>query len=366
MGQYVKYETELEGIWFETHLSPIIEEDEVKGLMGTGIDITHLKKIEDELRKAKENTENINQTLEQRVKDRTGELAILHNELIEQSHQAGMAQLATNVLHNVGNLLNSMDLSLNELMEQTTKKSIIHKFLQGNKLIKANIDQFETFVLNDPRGKQLFEYFLALEPEILREHNNIEHTTIQLKNSMQAILDIIISQNHIASGPMLYESIDLKQLIPEVINIMNTGFLKNKIKVTLDLKPVDHIHGQRSKLVYLLNNLLKNAQESMRPNEAYKEISIQLKQKDKDILLFISDNGSGINVRNLTRVFEHGFTTKKIGHGFGLHSCANYMAEMKGTIKVHSDGEEKGTQFILNFPAINQDSDHIQIRTKSV
>ncbi len=64
----------------------------------------------------------------------------------------------------------------------------------------------------------------------------------------------------------------------------------------------------------------------------------------------VIDNGVGISAENLTRIFNHGFTTKKDGHGFGLHSGALAAKEMGGALTAHSDGEGKGARFALELP----------------
>ena len=64
----------------------------------------------------------------------------------------------------------------------------------------------------------------------------------------------------------------------------------------------------------------------------------------------VTDNGEGIPKENLTRIFQHGFTTKKTGHGFGLHSGSNAAREMGGSLNVRSDGTGTGATFILELP----------------
>jgi signal transduction histidine kinase len=64
----------------------------------------------------------------------------------------------------------------------------------------------------------------------------------------------------------------------------------------------------------------------------------------------VTDNGVGIPPENMARIFNHGFTTKKDGHGFGLHSGANAAKEMGGSLTAHSDGPGKGATFTLELP----------------
>jgi signal transduction histidine kinase len=65
----------------------------------------------------------------------------------------------------------------------------------------------------------------------------------------------------------------------------------------------------------------------------------------------VEDVGEGIAPENLPRLFTHGFTTRKRGHGFGLHSCALAAKEMGGTLAVFSGGSGNGATFTLDLPA---------------
>ena len=109
----------------------------------------------------------------------------------------------------------------------------------------------------------------------------------------------------------------------------------------------------------MLTNLVKNSREAMvaakhQGQRAVLRISVE--QLDTDLMeIRISDNGCGIGPENLDKIFNHGFTTKDQGHGFGLHTCANFMTEMGGTLRAESDGIGKGATFVMRFPLNQQD-----------
>ena len=67
-------------------------------------------------------------------------------------------------------------------------------------------------------------------------------------------------------------------------------------------------------------------------------------------IISVADNGIGIPAENLTRIFAHGFTTRKHGHGFGLHSSALAASEMGGALRVQSDGHGCGATFTIELP----------------
>ncbi len=140
---------------------------------------------------------------------------------------------------------------------------------------------------------------------------------------------------------------------------------RHGLTVNKELGPIDPIEAQRSKLIHVLVNLIKNAKEAMVKNPPkQKVLTIKTWQNHNNIYLSISDNGSGIRKENVNKVFKHGFTTKRNGHGFGLHSCANYMAEMGGSIRVESEGQGKGTTFICLFPKKDKKLDRAESEQK--
>jgi signal transduction histidine kinase len=112
----------------------------------------------------------------------------------------------------------------------------------------------------------------------------------------------------------------------------------------------------RHKVLQILVNLLTNAKyacdESNRPE---KRINVWIRKDSSDhVRIGVCDNGVGIAAENLNRVFEHGFTTRKTGHGFGLHSCALAARELGGSLTAQSDGPGKGATFILEIPLNKQ------------
>lgn len=79
-------------------------------------------------------------------------------------------------------------------------------------------------------------------------------------------------------------------------------------------------------------------------------MTIRVSRQDETARITVSDNGVGIAVENLTRIFAHGFTTKKNGHGFGLHSSALAAKELGGSLRASSEGPDRGATFILELP----------------
>jgi len=110
------------------------------------------------------------------------------------------------------------------------------------------------------------------------------------------------------------------------------------------------VQVQKSKIIQVIVNLVKNGIEAMNSTDNTKKLTIVTEQDKKNVWLKVSDTGCGISKESLSKIFTHGYTTKKHGHGFGLHTSANYMTEMYGKMWAESDGVGKGATFVLQFP----------------
>src|SRR5690606_387494 len=88
-------------------------------------------------------------------------------------------------------------------------------------------------------------------------------------------------------------------------------------------------------------------------------MKLQLRQRDQLIDFAVEDQGVGIASENLQRIFQHGFTTRKDGHGFGLHSGAVAARNLNGGLTVQSDGLNRGARFTLTLPVSTSPPDSL-------
>lgn len=309
--------------------------------------------------------------LEQEVSDRTSELnnknrdlekaleqlEEARDELVEKAHKAGMADLATGVLHNVGNILTSVNTSAS-LIEDTIRQSRVEKLSEANTILRENIDHINEFIAENPKGKKLMQYYLKLEEPLKDEQTKILDQSRRLIEKIELINEVIAAQQNYAGASIHAGQTSISKMIDNALALQSGSIERHGLRVEKDLEDVDPIVAQRTKLIHILVNLFKNAKEAMADNPPReKKISIKAWQDEEWVYLSISDNGSGISREQLDKIFTHGFTTKESGHGFGLHSSANYMTEMGGRIEVSSDGKEKGATFTLLFPRVQAKKD---------
>ncbi|MGF6401313.1 two-component system NtrC family sensor kinase [Pseudomonas frederiksbergensis] len=292
-----------------------------------------------------------NERLEQRVEERTRELIEAERELVDAARMAGMAEIATNVLHNVGNVLNSVNVSADVI----TRKLAVSKTLGLGKAVNMmnehaeDLGQFMTF---DEKGKLLRGYLNQLVDSIATEQSSIVDELSQLTKSIDHIKDIVSTQQAYAGAARLVEPLNVVDLFEDALR-MNSGALsRHHVVVTKDYQDTPTIIGDKHRLLLILINLISNAKYAMsKISDRQRQMTLGVKIVDNTTLrLSVEDQGEGIAAENITRIFNHGFTTRKEGHGFGLHSCALAAVEMNGHLRVHSDGPGHGAVFTLEIP----------------
>jgi signal transduction histidine kinase len=271
--------------------------------------------------------------------------------LIETSRLAGMAEVATSVLHNVGNVLNSVNVSGNVIAERL-QSSKVHVLTRAADLLKGHREDFVNFVVNDPRGKRIPDLVCTIHDALREEHRGLQDEVKVITTHIAHIKQIVaMQQDHSKTGGWV-EKLDPLQLMEDALRINAASMLRHDVKIQQDYEPTTQIQVDPHKVLQILVNLLSNARDAVaehRPEEKHVTVGI-CQLLDKQIQFSVRDNGCGIALDNLTRIFAHGFTTKKTGHGFGLHSSALVAAELGGKLTAHSDGPGKGACFYLELP----------------
>jgi signal transduction histidine kinase len=288
--------------------------------------------------------------LETMVFERTKELKAAQKDLVEKAHKAGMADIAAGTLHNVGNILNSVRVSV-EVIGTAANEFPLPEFTRANGLLKENLAGLESFIINDPRGKKLLSYYLQLEEPFNRANARLQQNIQRLNEKVNTICDVIAAQQSYAGVGGLSENVKLADIIEDSLIIQSGSIERHGIIVSKEFQETPEIMVQKTKLVNILVNLIKNAKDAMigmAPGD--KKLNISIRGEEASIVIRFQDAGCGIAPENINKIFSYGFTTKKGGHGFGLHSSANYMKEMGGELRAESDGVGKGAQFILKFP----------------
>ncbi|MCA9161578.1 MAG: HAMP domain-containing protein [Planctomycetales bacterium] len=277
-------------------------------------------------------------------------LADSHERVVETAHQAGMAEIATDVLHNVGNAINSANVS-SEMLENRLHDSRVAGLRKATMLLEEQRGQIATFLTADARGPKLLDYLSSLAAMLQEEHNDNVMEVGRLRDTIRHIRDVIATQQAYAGGPDFKQEVQFSDMVEDILRLHEPQFQQHHITVQRHYETLPTVMLNKTKLMQIATNLVKNAIEAILANEnSSRQLRIVITKVEDDVLLEVVDSGVGISPENLCKIFCHGFTTKATGHGFGLHYCANAATEMGGSIRVTSDGVGQGATFALRLP----------------
>lgn len=286
------------------------------------------------------------------------ELQAAHRQLLAAARQAGMAEIATNVLHNVGNVLNSVNISAG-LISAQLRDSKRKGLTRAVGLMDEHADDLGEFLTHDAKGKLLPGYLRELAQALQHEQESMTEELGALLKSVDHIKDVVATQQSYAGTPRTIESLKVDELLDDALR-MNAGALaRHRVAIVKNLADLPELPLDRHRLLQILVNLISNAKHAMNDTVG-QDPCITLVTRLVDVAgrsilsIEVTDNGEGIAPENLTRLFSHGFTTRKNGHGFGLHSCVMAAQEMGGSLTARSAGAGQGATFTLEIPIESQ------------
>lgn len=307
-------------------------------------------------------TDDLSRRLDLKRKDEIGTLAAEFDRmvksmadsrarLVELAHRAGVAETAINVLHNVGNAINTVGVTA-EMLSERISQSKVTSLCKATCMIEEHRSDLALFLTSDDRGRKLLDYLPKLSETLFGEQRRMLEELDSLQDKVRHIKDIIEHQQQVASGPRFAQDEDLALLVQQAVDLQLHFLVKNRIQTEVQVDPLPRIQTNKRKFLQVLENLIKNGAESvLEANGSQRRLVIRAHAaEDGMIRIDVQDTGAGIEASNLERIFRSGFTTKSNGHGFGLHFCANAMTELGGRMEARSEGPGHGATFTLWMP----------------
>jgi PAS domain S-box-containing protein len=283
-------------------------------------------------------------------KQATRQVEMLHQQLVTASRQAGMADVATGVLHNVGNVLTSVNVTVHDVLDRlrTSRLSHLHRvveMLQGERARRPD------FLTADPKGRQVPDFLAKLDNHLADENQRLRTDVESLVRHFEHIRQIIVTQQNSARLFGVTENLTPAQLFEDAVKLIAQSLERHGISLERSFGAAPPVKADRHKVLQILVNLLKNAKDALLDAGTPEgRISVRVRRDAEHVALVVADNGPGISRDHLTKIFQHGFTTKQNGHGFGLHSAVLAAREMGGDLEVASEGPGCGATFTLTLP----------------
>jgi len=279
------------------------------------------------------------------------ELAEAQKRLIDLSRISGMAEVATGVLHNVGNVLNSVNVSAT-IVGDHLRELRISQIGELVSVLEDHRNELSDFVTNDPRGQRVLPYMGSLARHMEQERDQLGKEVASLAQHITHIKGIVAMQQTYARSSGVYEKIALTDLMEDALSITRPTMERHGVALHIESEDLPPITTDRHKVLQILLNLMRNAKDAVKESGSpNRQITIRmLRVSEERIAICVADNGIGIPQANLVRIFSHGFTTKRDGHGFGLHSGALAAKQLGGSLTAESHGTNAGATFTLELP----------------
>jgi PAS domain S-box-containing protein len=283
-------------------------------------------------------------------KEAEQKLTSTYKRLVDASRLAGMAEVATGVLHNVGNALNSVNISAELLMDRA-RHSRIDRVAKLAEMLRTHESDLAAFLVGDPQGRRIPTFMDTLAKHLAAEQGDMLSELKSLQKNIEHIKDVIAMQQSYSRISGVTETVGVSEIVEDALSMNAEALARHRVAVDRDFRALPAITVEKHKVLQILVNLIRNAKyacdESGRDD---KRVVVQISADRERTAVRVSDNGIGIPAENLTRIFTHGFTTRKNGHGFGLHNSANAAHELGGSLTATSAGPGLGAAFVLELP----------------
>ncbi len=285
------------------------------------------------------------------AKQAEANLEALNKQLLGASRQAGMAEVATSILHNVGNVLNSVNVSAT-LVREKVRKSVACELKRAAELLQEHSEDLGTFLTENQRGEQLPGFLSALAEELSSEQAATLEELESLTNNIEHIKQIVSMQQSHAQMSGVVQPVSLTELLEEAVSINSASLKRHRIRLVREYAELTPVCLDKHKLLQILVNVVTNAKYALIDGgEQDKRLTLRVAAIGDDrVRIEVIDNGVGIPPENLTRIFSLGFTTRQEGRGYGLHGSALAAKELGGSLTAHSVGPGKGATFTIELP----------------
>jgi len=309
--------------WVATTKLPMLNrQDEVIGTFGISRDVTKIKLLEKQQNEA----------------------------MLDKAVAQGKFEIASEVMHDIGNAISGFGSHLTRIKRMQENGNVknlrsLITFFEEQKIIMDN-------AIGESKSAAVIKMLGGMaQTQQDNEHETIKSVTEQL-NIVSNIEEILNIQRKYISG---YESkdrktVNLKNIIDDSLSMLSGFINKSNIDVSLNIaNDLPPIKGDRTKLMQLLLNLIKNSLEATEDNKHEKNICINAFTDMNKLILQVKDNGKGFDGEVAGQLFNRGFTTKTDGRGQSLYNCKTIVESHEGTIDIKSDGPGMGTLTTIGF-----------------
>jgi PAS domain S-box-containing protein len=275
-----------------------------------------------------------------------------HRQQVEAAHEAGKAEIAKSVLHNIGNVLTSLNVSAKLHLEKLAASRGAN-LGKAAKLLKDNEGNLARFIKESPQGRRLPAYLISVSEHLAEESRQLYTDAMSMVQHIEHMKDVIALQQVHGRASQVEEAVDLANMFEQSLALEGDVLRDRDIQIERNFADMPPVMLPKNLILQILVNLISNARHAVSAaGVRERKLILSISQPQTGLaMLSVQDTGCGISRNNLQRIFTHGFTTRKEGNGFGLHHAALLVEEIGGKLQAWSEGEGHGASFTLEFPA---------------
>jgi len=287
------------------------------------------------------------------LKEAEARLEQVHRQLVDASRAAGQAEVAASVIHNVGNVLNSMNISASIIQSSVQESRFTTSVARVANLLKQHQHDLAAFFSQEGPGRQLPSYLQGLAEKIASEQAGLLQEIDSLIKNVDHIKTIVAMQQNYARPGGVVEMHSIPSLVEDALRVHASAMAERQIRVVRQFEPAPDLLVDKHRVLQILVNLISNANWALLQSTGPERVLTMVVSRGENdgVSVSVADNGIGISAENLNRLFRHGFTTRPDGHGFGLHSSILAARELGGNLLARSDGPGCGAVFTLEIPS---------------
>ncbi len=278
-------------------------------------------------------------------------LAQARAQLVEMSRRAGLAEVTTGALHNVGNVLNSVNVSTAAMVEYLDE-SRLGVLQRAIAMIGEHADHLGEFFTADPKGLELPSLLKMVTEQLVTEQERMRAELARLTQHVELMRATVEAQQVLAKVGESAEPVAIDELLDRVHSMFQIEMERRDIAYSATAEPIGEVVLDKQSTLQILANLVRNAIAAVESVDGERTLAVRVRADEQQVSFEVEDNGGGIAPDNIVKIFEHGFTTKPNGHGFGLHASATAAEGMRGSLVARSDGLGHGARFVLTIPRI--------------
>jgi len=277
-----------------------------------------------------------------------------NRQLVEASRHAGMAEVATGVLHNVGNILTSVNVGI-AMLDEHAGAIPADRVRRAGELLAGLRAAADGAPLDPAKLDAGIRYIAAIAEQLAADRGQLLTEIASLRGHVEHVNRVVTMQNAFARTGSVHEQVELGTLVTQAIALGCPDAGRHALAIHCDLDPAQRVTIDRHRVLQILVNLLANARDSIADHRRAAgarggAITVQAELAGGWLELAVLDDGGGIAPDALHRIFNAGFTTKAKGHGYGLHSSALAAEALGGTLRCASSGSGGGARFCLRIP----------------